>query len=60
MKGENGDWKKILKFYDKQLGTSLSDPAKRSTDDLLAFIKTFKEESDLKVKSLSTMCFPFF
>ncbi|XP_076900850.1 small RNA degrading nuclease 3-like [Bidens hawaiensis] len=48
MTGSNGDWKEFLTVYDKKLGKSLSDPAKRSPADLIAFLKTFTNEGDLK------------
>ncbi|OIT06187.1 small rna degrading nuclease 3 [Nicotiana attenuata] len=43
MKGSSGGWKDFLRSYDKKLGVSLSDPSKRSVDDLLAFLKTFSQ-----------------
>ncbi|XP_059632896.1 small RNA degrading nuclease 1-like isoform X2 [Cornus florida] len=48
MKGSKGSWKEFLNFYDKKLGACLSDPARRSTDSLAAFLKTFSQEDDLK------------
>ncbi|KAL2531636.1 Small RNA degrading nuclease 3 [Abeliophyllum distichum] len=48
MVGSKGGWKDFLKFYDKKLGTSLSDPARRSVESLVAFLKTFSQENDLK------------
>ncbi|GAB4849014.1 hypothetical protein Ancab_003826 [Ancistrocladus abbreviatus] len=56
MKGEKGGWKEFLNFYDKKIGASLSDPARRSPDVLLAFLKTFKEESDLKLFTNVATC----
>lgn len=56
MSGEKGGWKDFLKFYDKKLGDSLSDPARRSPDALMAFIKTFKEESDLQLFAKVLKC----
>ncbi|KAL5707059.1 hypothetical protein ACHQM5_025154 [Ranunculus cassubicifolius] len=47
-KGDKGDWKKFLDSHDKKLGHSISDPAKRSNDDLIAFLKTFSKEEDFK------------
>ncbi|KAK9165817.1 hypothetical protein Scep_001008 [Stephania cephalantha] len=49
MEGEKGSWKAFLKIYDRKLGISISDPARRSSDDLVAFIKTFFKEEDLKL-----------
>lgn len=51
MVGSKGGWKDFLKFYDKKFGTSLSDPARRSVESLVAFLKTFSQENDLKVKA---------
>lgn len=48
MAGSKGHWKDFLKIYDKKLGTSLSDPSRRSVDDLVAFLKTFMQDDDLK------------
>jgi len=55
MKGEMGGWKEFLKVYDKKFGASMSDPARRTSEALLAFLQTFKAEEDLKV-----MCLYFF
>ncbi|KAK1419020.1 hypothetical protein QVD17_28176 [Tagetes erecta] len=48
MEGSNGGWKEFLSVYDKKVGKSLSDPARRSPDDLIAFVKTFSNADDLK------------
>ncbi|KAI7739281.1 hypothetical protein M8C21_017511 [Ambrosia artemisiifolia] len=48
MEGSNGGWKEFLSVYDKKLGKSLSDPAKRAPDALLAFLNTFTNLDDLK------------
>lgn len=48
MKGSNGGWKDFLRVYDKKVGVSLSDPARRSPDALIAFLKTFSNADDLK------------
>ncbi|GJU99736.1 small RNA degrading nuclease 1 [Tanacetum coccineum] len=48
MKGENGAWKDFLKVYDTKVGVSLSDPARRSPEALIAFLKTFSNVDDLK------------
>lgn len=53
MEGSNGGWKDFLSSYDKKFGASLSDPSKRSTDVLLAFLKTFSQENDLKVNCVT-------
>lgn len=49
MKGSKGGWKEFLNFYDKKIGASLSDPSRRPPDTLLAFLKTFTQDDDLKV-----------
>ncbi|XP_068667020.1 small RNA degrading nuclease 1-like [Aristolochia californica] len=48
MEGAKGGWKGFLEAYDKKFGACLSDPQKRSTDVLVAFLKTFTKEEDLK------------
>lgn len=48
MEGTAGGWKDFLTSYDKKFGSSLSDPARRSKDALLSFLKTFTKEDDLK------------
>ncbi|KAJ0098177.1 hypothetical protein Patl1_28623 [Pistacia atlantica] len=48
MQGTAGGWKDFLNSYDKKFGSSLSDPAKRSNDVLVSFLKTFTKEDDLK------------
>ncbi|KAI3813376.1 hypothetical protein L1987_18098 [Smallanthus sonchifolius] len=48
MEGSNGGWKEFLTVYDKKFGKSLSDPARRSPDALIAFLKTFSNADDLK------------
>ncbi|PIA27135.1 hypothetical protein AQUCO_08300076v1 [Aquilegia coerulea] len=48
LKGDYGGWKEFLAVHDKKMGYSISDPAKRSTDDLIAFLKTFSDEEDKK------------
>lgn len=49
MEGSQGKWKEFLKVYDPKFGASLGDPSRRSIDDLAAFLKTFKEDSDVQV-----------
>ncbi|KAK4488410.1 hypothetical protein RD792_004173 [Penstemon davidsonii] len=46
MSGSKGQWKEFLKVHDKKLGTSLSDPSRRTVDSLLAFLNTFTQEED--------------
>ncbi|XP_024975945.1 small RNA degrading nuclease 1 [Cynara cardunculus var. scolymus] len=48
MKGSNGGWKDFLSVYDKKVGISLSDPARRTPEALIAFLKTFSNDEDLK------------
>ncbi|CAK9134989.1 unnamed protein product [Ilex paraguariensis] len=48
MLGSKGNWKEFLNIYDKKFGSCLSDPSRRSTDALVAFLKTFTEPDDLK------------
>ncbi|XP_020080019.1 small RNA degrading nuclease 1-like isoform X3 [Ananas comosus] len=44
LKGAVGGWKDFLTRYDKKFGSSLSDPAKRSKDILIAFLETFPQQ----------------
>ncbi|KAK1439014.1 hypothetical protein QVD17_04829 [Tagetes erecta] len=48
MEGSNGGWKEFISVYDKRFGKSLSDPAKRSHEALIAFLKTFTNADHLK------------
>ncbi|XP_057974924.1 small RNA degrading nuclease 1 isoform X2 [Malania oleifera] len=48
MKGSKGSWKEFLNYHDRKFGACLSDPLRRSVDDLVAFLKTFTVEDDLK------------
>ncbi|GAA0185572.1 exoribonuclease [Lithospermum erythrorhizon] len=48
MSGSRGNWKEFLNFHDKKIGASLCDPARRTVDDLIAFLKTFEQEDELK------------
>ncbi|KAG2329459.1 hypothetical protein Bca52824_000639 [Brassica carinata] len=48
LRGENGGWKEFLDAKDKKIG-SPNDPSKRSHDELVAFLTTFKEKQDLQV-----------
>lgn len=56
MKGSSGGWKEFLHSRDRKFGASLSDPAKRSTDVLASFLKTFTEQQDLKVTNNVKWC----
>lgn len=49
LKGSKGSWKEFLNFYDKIFGASVSDPAKRATESLIAFLNTFEQEDASKV-----------
>nr|CAD1821865.1 unnamed protein product [Ananas comosus var. bracteatus] len=44
LKGAVGGWKDFLTRHDKKFGSSLSDPAKRSKDILIAFLETFPQQ----------------
>ncbi|KAK7250993.1 hypothetical protein RIF29_33836 [Crotalaria pallida] len=48
LKGKLGGWKEFLNSYDRKFGDGLSDPAKRPSEVLAAFLKTFENEADLK------------
>ncbi|CAN8251411.1 unnamed protein product [Cochlearia groenlandica] len=54
--GDNGDWKEFLNSHDKKIGSSLSDPSRRSTDVLVAFLSTFKKPSDLQLIARILQC----
>ncbi|GAB2255825.1 hypothetical protein Droror1_Dr00009603 [Drosera rotundifolia] len=56
MSGENGVWKEFLNSIER-FGATHSDPARRSPADLLAFLRTFKEESDLKFFARVMQCY---
>lgn len=56
MKGSSGGWKEFLHSRDRKFGASLSDPAKRSTDVLASFLKTFTEQQDLKFFAKILQC----
>ncbi|XP_050205491.1 small RNA degrading nuclease 1 [Mercurialis annua] len=47
-KGINGTWKEFLNVYDKKIGSSLSDPAKRPRDCLVSFLQTFTQKPDIE------------
>ncbi|XP_024007211.1 small RNA degrading nuclease 3 [Eutrema salsugineum] len=54
--GENGGWKEFLNVYDKKFGSSVSDPSRRSTDVLVAFLSTFKKKEDLQLMARVLQC----
>ncbi|XP_043702664.1 small RNA degrading nuclease 1-like [Telopea speciosissima] len=56
MKGAKGGWKEFLDFYDERLGSSLSDPSRRTVDTLAAFLKTFTNDEDLKFLAKVMQC----
>ncbi|RAL53050.1 hypothetical protein DM860_016285 [Cuscuta australis] len=56
MKGSKGSWKDFLQLYDKKFGSSMSDPARRSFEDLAAFLKTFSQDEDLKIFEKVLQC----
>jgi RNA exonuclease 1 len=48
LRGENGNWKEFLHVYDKN-ADSPSDPSRRSHEDLVQFLTTFKKKEDLQL-----------
>ncbi|URE24749.1 EXOIII [Musa troglodytarum] len=44
LKGAEGGWKDFLQCHEKQFGSGLSDPAKRSKELLVAFLQTFRKD----------------
>lgn len=56
-KGSKGGWKEFLNFYDKKIGASVSDPARRATEALLAFLNTFGQEDALKFFDQVLRCY---
>ncbi|XP_050365706.1 small RNA degrading nuclease 1-like isoform X2 [Argentina anserina] len=56
MKGSRGDWKQFLASYDNKFGASLSDPGKRSTDVLTAFVRSFENPEDLQLFAKVVQC----
>lgn len=50
LEGDKGGWKDFLKSFDKKLGSSVSDPSRRSNDVLVAFLSTLNKKEDLQVK----------
>ncbi|CAA7409782.1 unnamed protein product [Spirodela intermedia] len=48
LKGEKGEWKEFLAACDRKFGASLSDPARRSADILVAFLESFTREEDIE------------
>ncbi|KAG9146313.1 hypothetical protein Leryth_008002 [Lithospermum erythrorhizon] len=57
MSGSRGNWKEFLNFHDKKIGASLCDPARRTVDDLIAFLKTFEQEDELKFVEKVLECY---
>ncbi|GAB2279623.1 hypothetical protein Dimus_014267 [Dionaea muscipula] len=55
MRGEKGGWKEFLNSYER-FGASTSDPSRRTPDVLLAFLRTFKEDSDWKFFDKMMQC----
>ncbi|XP_010503682.1 PREDICTED: small RNA degrading nuclease 1-like isoform X2 [Camelina sativa] len=47
-RGEKGNWKEFLSVYDKNVQSPI-DPSRRSRDDLVQFLTTFKKKQDLQV-----------
>lgn len=48
LRGENGNWKEFLNVYDEN-DESPNDPSRRSHEDLVQFLTTFKKKEDLQV-----------
>ncbi|GLU13516.1 hypothetical protein SLE2022_301490 [Rubroshorea leprosula] len=44
LKGNKGSWKEFLDTHDRKLGSSLSDPSKRTIQVLVSFLRTFDSE----------------
>ncbi|KAI3992939.1 hypothetical protein MKX01_009682 [Papaver californicum] len=55
-KGTKGYWKEFLNVHDRKMGDSISDPARRSIDDLVSFLTTFSEEEDIKFMEKALQC----
>ncbi|MCL7051684.1 hypothetical protein MKW94_014019 [Papaver nudicaule] len=47
MEGSEGCWEDFLNLHDRKFGASLSDPRRRSADDMVSFLETFTEEADI-------------
>ncbi|XP_056843430.1 small RNA degrading nuclease 3 [Raphanus sativus] len=56
LEGDNGGWKEFLNSYDKRLGSSLSDPSRRSNDVLVAFLSSFKKKEDVQLLARVLQC----
>ncbi|KAJ4877631.1 Small RNA degrading nuclease 3 [Raphanus sativus] len=56
LEGDNGGWKEFLNSYDKKLGSSLSDPSRRSNDVLVAFLSSFKKKEDVQLLARVLQC----
>ncbi|QDP16904.1 hypothetical protein Tsubulata_060008 [Turnera subulata] len=48
MRGSDGNWKEFLNVHDRNIGSSLSDPARRKRETLISFLKTVTAEEHLK------------
>ncbi|KAF8098469.1 hypothetical protein N665_0266s0037 [Sinapis alba] len=55
LRGENGGWKEFLDAKDKMIG-SPNDPSKRSHDELVSFLTTFKKKQHLQVLKCHANC----
>ncbi|KAF8044717.1 hypothetical protein N665_7180s0002 [Sinapis alba] len=55
LRGENGGWKEFLDAKDKMIG-SPNDPSKRSHDELVSFLTTFKKKQDLQFLKCHANC----
>ncbi|CAH2043203.1 unnamed protein product [Thlaspi arvense] len=56
LEGEKGGWKEFLNSYDKKIGSSLSDPSRRTSDVLVAFLSTFKKKEDVQLLARVLQC----
>ncbi|WZZ04543.1 hypothetical protein YC2023_090464 [Brassica napus] len=56
LEGEKGGWKDFLNSYDKKLGSSISDPSRRSHDVLVAFLMSFDKEGDRQLLARILQC----
>ncbi|KAJ8764501.1 hypothetical protein K2173_006241 [Erythroxylum novogranatense] len=48
LQGGKGSWKDFLNVHDRKIGSSLSDPAKRTRETLVSFLQTFNEKKHVK------------
>uniref|UniRef100_A0A1J3FLV9 Small RNA degrading nuclease 3 n=1 Tax=Noccaea caerulescens TaxID=107243 RepID=A0A1J3FLV9_NOCCA len=56
LEGDKGGWKDFLKSFDKKLGSSVSDPSRRSNDVLVAFLSTLNKREDLQLLAKVMQC----